>query len=263
MAEHEGERGRTLAERAGHQYKAWLAAAVIGLLALIAAGTASAETPSPTAPRAPLPTSTVAAAAADQNGPTAIYYTVRRGDSLWLIARRFGVTVDVVAKNNGFDGKKVLREGMRLYLPYSNETGSVRLSGAKPVVKSKGLHFVASIKAQACWLFRDGKLLNRWTCSTGRPGSPSIPGNYTVQSKMPRAYNDAAEFWMPSWLGIYNAGKWENGIHGIPYRSSNGERLWTDLVGTPITYGCVMLEDRLARQLYQMAHIGMPVTILP
>jgi hypothetical protein len=72
----------------------------------------------------------------------------------------------------------------------------------------------------------------------------------------------AAAFWMPAWLGIYEAAKWENGIHGIPYRATNGERLWTDLVGTPITYGCVMLEDKLAQELYQIAYIGMPVTIL-
>ena len=43
----------------------------------------------------------------------------------------------------------------------------------------------------------------------------------------------------------------------------NGERLWADLVGTPITFGCVMLSDDLAQQLYDMAYIGMPVTVLP
>jgi len=192
-----------------------------------------------------------------------LYYTVNGGDSLWLIARRFGITVDVLRKTNGFDGRKVLTPGMQIYLPYSNEIGSVRYGPNEPIVSGSGLHFVASIEQQACWLYRDGGLLKRWTCSTGRPGSPSIPGNYTIQTKMPRAFNAAADFWMPAWLGIYDAGVYENGIHGIPYRSGNGERLWTDLVGTPITYGCVMLEDKLAHELYEMAYVGMAVTVLP
>lgn len=220
-------------------------------------------TPTLTPTATPFPTPAAQGAVVPGDKPGALYYTVRRGDSFWLIAQRFGVTVRLIQDANGFNGRKVLAEGMQLYLPYSNEVGSATYGPDGPVVKGAGLHFLASIRQQKCWLFRDGKLVEEWTCSTGRPGSPSIPGNYTVRTKMPRAYNTPAEFWMPAWLGIYEAGTYENGIHGIPYRASNGERLWTDLVGTPITYGCIMLSDELAQKLYNMAYIGMPVTVLP
>ncbi len=40
-------------------------------------------------------------------------YTVRRGDSLWIIARRFGTTVDRIQRDNGLRGT-TLRPGQRL-----------------------------------------------------------------------------------------------------------------------------------------------------
>ncbi len=41
-------------------------------------------------------------------------YTVRRGDSLYLIAQKFRVTVNQIARWNGIDTNKILRPGQRL-----------------------------------------------------------------------------------------------------------------------------------------------------
>jgi len=43
-----------------------------------------------------------------------VNYTVRNGDSLYLIARRFRVGIDQIARWNGIDKNKVLRPGQRL-----------------------------------------------------------------------------------------------------------------------------------------------------
>jgi LysM repeat protein len=188
-----------------------------------------------------------------------VHYTVRPGDSLWQIARHHGLSVDMLASANGFDGRKVLREGMDLLIPWSNVAGTAQYGVDGPVVNGQGPHFVASITRQTCWLFQDTVIVASWTCSTGRPGSPSIPGNYTIQTKQPRAYSAAADFWMPFWLGVYDAGIYENGIYG----AETGETRWQDLLGTPITYGCIMLDDTPAEALYDLAYIGIPVTILP
>jgi lipoprotein-anchoring transpeptidase ErfK/SrfK len=66
---------------------------------------------------------------------------------------------------------------------------------------------------------------------------------------------------MPYWLGIYWAGSSENGIHGMPWNASTGRLTWDGLVGTRITYGCVMLNNGPAKLLWNMAYIGMPVII--
>ena len=190
-------------------------------------------------------------------------YTVRSGDSLFAISDHFGITLDALTGANGLTPYSFIWEGMQLIIPYSNEPGTATYGPNGPVVNAPGLHFVVSISEQSCWLFKDQATIAHWPCSTGRSISPTIPGNYTVQSKMPDAWGAIWEFWMPYWLGIYNAGTLENGIHGLPYSAETGEKAWTQDVGTPITYGCVMLDDASARALYNVAYIGMPVTVLP
>jgi lipoprotein-anchoring transpeptidase ErfK/SrfK len=64
---------------------------------------------------------------------------------------------------------------------------------------------------------------------------------------------------MPQWLGIYWAGGSENGIHSLPI--VNGQRLWGGYLGTPISYGCIVLGVQEADQLYNWADLGTPVEV--
>lgn len=58
-----------------------------------------------------------------------IIYRVRRGDSLWLIARRFGVSVNKLARWNGLSKRGVLRPGKRLVI--WRGTAAVKTAKAK------------------------------------------------------------------------------------------------------------------------------------
>ncbi len=49
--------------------------------------------------------------------PRTRLYIVRRGDSLWEIARRFGTSVEALAAENGVNPDRVLRVGMALRVP--------------------------------------------------------------------------------------------------------------------------------------------------
>ena len=55
-------------------------------------------------------------------------------------------------------------------------------------------------------------------------------------------------------------GKFTNGIHALPILS-NGTTLWDGYLGTPISYGCVVLGTQEAQLLYDWADIGTPVDI--
>jgi LysM repeat protein len=191
---------------------------------------------------------------------TAKTYVVRNGDTLNLIARRLGVSASALASINGIANPNRITVGMVLRVPGSSG-GAV----ARPpsTAKSGSTRFVADISAQHCWLYQGGALVGDWRCSTGRRGARTAPGTYRVQSKIAKAYASTWDFWMPYWLGIYWAGSTENGIHGLPYNPKTGRKTWAGMVGTPITFGCVMLDDANAKKLWNVAYVGMPVIITP
>jgi lipoprotein-anchoring transpeptidase ErfK/SrfK len=81
-----------------------------------------------------------------------------------------------------------------------------------------------------------------------------------VLDKIPLAYSSIWQLEMPYWLGIYYVGGIENGIHALPIRP-DGTVMWGGLLGTRQSYGCVILDTEVARQIYEWAEIGTPVEI--
>ncbi len=65
---------------------------------------------------------------------------------------------------------------------------------------------------------------------------------------------------MPDWMGVYWVGTLENGIHALPLLPGGG-RLWGDALGTPVSYGCVVLGVKDAALLFNWAQIGTTVEI--
>jgi len=77
--------------------------------------------PTDTLPSAPAePTPVQVAPTATPPLPVAIggcYYVVRRGDTLFSIARRFGTTIGAIAQANGLSNPRYIRAGQRLIIP--------------------------------------------------------------------------------------------------------------------------------------------------
>jgi len=183
-------------------------------------------------------------------------YVVKPGQTLSQIAGELGVSLAAIVEANGLANPDRIYTGMALRIPGLQDV----MAWIGPVTDTR---FIASISSQRCWLYQAGKLTGNWRCSSGRKESPTVPGSYRIQSKINPAYASRWDFWMPYWMGLYYAGSTENGIHGLPYDRKTGRRTWEGLVGTPITYGCIMLDDANAKILFDVAYIGMPVVILP
>ncbi len=186
------------------------------------------------------------------------YYTVQRGDTLSELAQAFNSTKLALLEYNGLPDEQTVYAGLELRIPY----GPPALPDRRPPVPASGTSFLVSLSRQQCWLFQGTTVAKAWTCSTGYGDWITRVGTFAVQSKIEVAESSAYRLDMPYWLGIYNVGQYENGIHGLPVAWDTGEKLWAGLIGEPATFGCAMLNDTDAAELFATAYIGMPIHVI-
>jgi lipoprotein-anchoring transpeptidase ErfK/SrfK len=126
-------------------------------------------------------------------------------------------------------------------------------------VSPAGKYILVSISDQHLSAYEGNQLVYSFVASTGM-GNSTRTGQFTVLDKIPDAYGATWNIWMPNWLGIYYSGSLENGIHALPILP-DGNRLWSGYLGTPISFGCVVLGSDAALDLYNWADVGTPVEI--
>ncbi len=186
------------------------------------------------------------------------YYTVQVGDTLSALAKAFDSTKLALLEYNGLPDEGTVYAGVELRIPY----GPPALPDRRPPVPTSGTSFLVSLSRQQCWLFQGASVARAWTCSTGYGEWITRTGTFAVQSKIEMAESSAYRLDMPYWLGIYNVGDYENGIHGLPVDWDTGEKIWEGLLGEPATFGCAMLDDADAAELFTTAYIGMPIHVI-
>jgi LysM repeat protein len=183
---------------------------------------------------------------------TSTTYVVRPGDTLTQIARRFNTTAFALAHSNGIADPSAIRVGQVLRVP--------RAASGSPAPSGGRQRILINLSEQHLYAYQGDQLVYSFVCSSGRAPTYTRTGEFQVQSKIPNAYGATWDIWMPNWLGIYWAGSTENGIHALPIMS-NGQTLWAGYLGSPISYGCIVLGTYEAQLLYEWAEIGTPVSI--
>ncbi len=128
-----------------------------------------------------------------------------------------------------------------------------------PVNYSGGKYILVDISDQHMYVYDGEYLIYSFVASTGM-NNATRTGRFSVLDKIPNAYGATWNIWMPNWLGIYWAGSLENGIHALPILP-NGATLWAGFLGSPISYGCVVLDTFDSQLLYEWAEVGVPVEI--
>lgn len=184
-----------------------------------------------------------------------ISYVVQPGETIISIAYDYGIPYPYVQEAN--DGIDAVSAGQTITLP----SRDVMLP--EPVVFNKRI--VVSISEQHVWVYENGALKWDWVASTGISSSPTWPGIYQIISHEPNAYAANWDLWMPSFMGVYRpipGSDFTNGFHGFPTRGGS-QLLWTNSLGTRVTYGCILLSGENIQTLYQWAETGVVVEIQP
>ena len=180
-------------------------------------------------------------------------YAVQSGESLWGISLKLGIPMWYILDSNEGLTSENLTAGMVLTIPPKD------ILLPLPVVRNKRI--VIDISEQKMTVYENGQIRNTHIVSTGMDDSPTMAGIFQVQSHELNAYASNWDLYMPHFMGIYEA--WPgfmNGIHGLPLLS-NGQRLWASNLGSPASYGCIILNLAAAEDLYYWAEDGVVVEI--
>jgi hypothetical protein len=180
-------------------------------------------------------------------------YTVQAGDTLSSIASASGMPAWPIIQANPAANLDWLRVGQELTIPSQDV-----LTPHLPVPSKK---VVVSIAEQRVRAYENGALIYDWPVSTGIASSPTSTGVFQVLSKEDNAYASLWDLWMPHFVAIYPAGPdFYNGFHGLPTLSS-GRLLWEGLLGSPASYGCIILGLEQAETFYQWVEIGVVAVV--
>lgn len=178
---------------------------------------------------------------------------VQSGETIISIAYDEGVPYPWIQKWNG--GISNVSAGQTIIIPSADNFFYYEPVPTKRVI--------VSISQQRAWVYENGTLKWDWQVSTGINDSPTWPGVYQIISHYPNAYAGNWNLYMPWFMGIYQPipdADFTNGFHGYPTRGG-GQILWRNSLGTRVTFGCILLDDANARQLYEWAEEGVVVEI--
>jgi len=182
-------------------------------------------------------------------------YAIQPNDTLLKIGWKLRMPYWMILQANPDVDPDALWVGTELVIPSRDKLLPL------PVVLGKRI--VISISKQHIWIYKDGEQIRDYKISTGIDRSPTQPGVFQVQTHDSNAYASVWDLYMPNFIGIYES--WPgfmNGIHGLP-TLSNGRRLWANILGSPASYGCIILDLKPSDWLFNWAEKGVVVEILP
>src|SRR5262249_54948980 len=100
---------------------------------------------------------------------------------------------------------------------------------------------------QVALLIENDRVVRTIAVSTGKPSTPTPPGNYRVYAKIPRWWSTPFREWLPWALPF---------VGGIAFHE------FPVVPAYPASHGCVRQLYTVSRWTYAFAYVGMPVKVM-
>jgi Sporulation and spore germination/L,D-transpeptidase catalytic domain/Putative peptidoglycan binding domain len=123
-------------------------------------------------------------------------------------------------------------------------------TASRPAVISRaraGKRAEILLDRQVALLIVDNQAIMVVAVSSGKPSTPTPPGDYRVYAKIPRWWSTPFREWLP-WA--------------IPFVGGIAFHEFADVPVYPASHGCVRQTSSVARRTYDFAEIGMPVKVI-
>lgn len=180
-------------------------------------------------------------------------YVVRPGDNFYDIAYAHGFPQWQLERANPDVEPGLIDVGQVLVIP------SLDVLFPHPLVPGKRIEI--DLPTQTLRAYEDDDLVFDLKVSSGISTSPTIAGQFQVLLKVEDAYAQRWALDMPYFMGIYAEGEnYYNGIHELPITRWGG-RLSAGVLGWPASYGCIIVNQQAAAELFAWAPVGTLVRI--
>jgi len=100
---------------------------------------------------------------------------------------------------------------------------------------------------QVALLISNDKVVRTIAVSSGKPSTPTPPGDYRVYAKIPRWWSVPFREWLP---------------YALPFVGGIAFHEFADVPAYPASHGCVRQSTTVASWTYGFAYVGMPVKVI-
>jgi LysM repeat protein len=171
-------------------------------------------------------------------------YKVRKGDTLYSIARKHGVSVATLQTVNGLSNPNFIYTGQKLVIP--GTVASYPSGGGERWID-------VNLSTQTLTAYQGQTPVLQRSVSTGLWGTPTVAGTFKVYAKYPSVHM------IGGWgAGYYNLPNVPHVMYFYKGYALHGT-YWHNNFGAPMSHGCVNLSLADAKWLYNWASVGTKV----